>query len=241
MKKKITSIRFLQFLIIAWVFTAFMGCDKEEPKPKVCSENIDLGLFSTNFEVPYDSFETIEFESEAGGLVTVSVNHPSDFGLLGVQKKTTTTQVFDCETFNSVERYSWKIESKQSLISVDINSDGNPSTIMIKETPIVDQSNPIDGAIGVFLEFFDQDEFSGLMHSVEFMRVMTTELQVGKGEAYESGYTYLESISIKGETFEEVYSNTEKLSGAISNIYYNKSLGFIGFKDNDNILWRFSH
>lgn len=241
MKKKIISTQFLQFLLTALVFAAFIGCDQEEPKPKNCSENIDLGLFSTSFEVPYDSFETIEFEREAGGLASATVNHPSYFSFLGIQKTATTSEVFDCEAFNSVEKYNWKIESKQTIISIDINSDGNPEVLMIKETPLVDQSSPKDGEIGIFLEFFDKDEFSGLLHSTEFMRIMAKELQAGKGAVLEKGHTFLDNISIKGETFEEVYSNTEKLSGAISNIYYNKSLGLIGFKDKDNILWRVSN
>ncbi|MBI1226594.1 MAG: hypothetical protein GC192_15280 [Bacteroidetes bacterium] len=225
-------------IVLILTLSILMGCRKEYPKPTLCSETVDLGLFTSSFAMPYDEFETIEYVSEAAGTATVAVNIPSAFSFYGIPKKSEESHSFDCEAFNSVEKFVWKTESKQTIFSLTLPQEGSQPVIMVKNFPIVDVSNPQSGAVGDFLEFYNNDELSGILNGTPFMRVMTKELQDGKGGDFETGYSYFGTFSIKGETFEQVYSNTENLSGDIANVYFNKTLGLIGFKDKEGVLWR---
>jgi hypothetical protein len=225
-------------IVLILTLSILVGCKKEDPKPTPCSKTFDLGLFTSSYAMPYDEFETIEYTSEAGGAATVAVNIPSVFSFYGIPKKREESHSYDCEVFNSVEKPVWKTESKQTIFSITLQQGGSQPVIMVKNIPIVDASNPQSGAVGDFLEFYNQDEFSGTLKATPFMRIMTKELQGGKGGEFETGYSFFGTFSIKGETFEQVYSNTENLSGDLANVYFNKALRLIGFKDKEGVLWR---
>nr|MCU0346147.1 hypothetical protein [Saprospiraceae bacterium] len=216
MKKKNTFLQRLPFLMMALLLAATIGCGDDDNNPTTCTKDVDLGLYTVNFEVPYEpDFELLDIVSEEDTTGLVSVNHPLDFEFLQLSQTTTTTEVFDCEAFNTAEKYTWRVASQQTLLTVVLGDNNSSSILMIKETPLVDDTKPQDGPIGNFLEFYHEDGFSGLLKDSPFMRVMTLELQAGKGSGYEQGFTLLDSITIKGETYEQVYTNTESLTGKV--------------------------
>ena len=240
MQIKNTFLPHLPFLIMALLLAATIGCkDDDDTKSTTCTTYSDLGEFSANFEIPYaDTLQTFELVSEEDSTGLVAVNHPLDFEFFGIFPTTTTYHVFDCEAFNSVEEYVWHLTSQLTVINVVVDNSGSAPFFLIKETPLVDDTKPKDGPIGNFLEFYAEDEFSGLVKDNPFMLVMTQELQAGKGGEYEGGFTLLDSITIKGETFEQVYTNTESLTGKVRHIYYSRSLGLVGVEDEHHVRWR---
>jgi hypothetical protein len=226
------------------LFTFFLhnSCSKCPDEPAYCSKEINLGEHNATFSMPYDTFQYLKLKSESGQEGGLSINHPSNMAFFYVNKSQQTNHVSDCEGAQSVEKYLWATNEKQSLVTVVLESSGgipvNPPTFLLKEYAIVDDQAPFKGAVGSFLSFEQTSESTGGFTDEEFMRIMVSENLNGEGSAFEKGYELIPELTINGKTYQQVYANTGTLSSALNKVYYQLNQGFIGFLDKNDVLWR---
>jgi hypothetical protein len=197
-----------------------------------------LGAFTPKYDIVYDGFENKYATNSIEDSATMNVNHPAEFGFNDIEPTGAELQTTDCEALKTVEKYEWNAEFRQHVFFIFFKNDDN-IRLLLKQIPIVDRVSPKDGSIGSFIEFYSSDPFSGALNNTPFMRIMSEELLAGRGNAFEEGYTLLESLALNGENFSEVFTNSSPLSGAISHIYYHQEKGIIGFKRKDNTFWKF--
>jgi hypothetical protein len=191
--------------------------------------------------MPYDTFQYFELRGEFGQEGGLSINHPSNMVFYSVEKSLQTNHVSDCENAQSVEKYLWTTNERQSLVNVAFYTSGgavdNAVNLLLKEYAIVNQQTPFKGSVGTFVSFKQTNEFSGGFTDEEFMRIMASENLNGEGTAFEKGYELIPELTVNGKVYNQVYANTKMLSSPLKKVYYQLNQGFIGFLDKNDVMW----
>jgi hypothetical protein len=223
------------FLALATLFLA--SCEKEDPKPANCSASVNLGFFVPTRTLPYDTFQYLLLTDELGDTSNgISVNHPSNLSFHHQQLETVGTYASDCEALNSVEKFTWTVHENQAVLLFGF--DGHGHSLLIRETSRLDEADARSEMVGDYLEFYDQNNFSGTISGEPFMRILTEERQAGKGAQFETGYTKPVSIELAGKTYTNIYHNTADLQGAIKRYYYHRDQGVVAVMEQDGKVWR---
>lgn len=221
-------------LYALFFFAVLSSCKKEESA--YCSKNIDLGEFTANIEMPYDTFRYVELISENAGNEGISINHPNviDGPEMFYHRQASHTYSSDCEGLGVIEKYSWTIMEQQEVVLLTVP--GTP-IFLIKALPGIDSSKPEIGPVAEYIQFFEKGP-GGSIEQDDFMSVMVSETIAGEGAKWEKGYHIIDTLEIAGQTFTQVITNNGELKNGIKDIYFTMGQGVVGIKDNQDVLWR---